>query len=165
MTAAPNQAAGGQRPLRGSPGGFTLLEIILALTILAGAVAVLGEVSRFGMRCAERARDMTHAQLLCEGKLAEIVAGIAPAEAVDGAAFESADDAEPSEWLYSVELNTTDTEGLIEVRVTVTKDRPAEMRPAEVSLVRWMVDPGIELSEETTAAEAGSESSEAGAEL
>ena len=52
---------------------FSLLEVILALSILAGAVAVLGELLRTGVRNAQTARDLTRAQMLCEEIEAEVV--------------------------------------------------------------------------------------------
>jgi type II secretion system protein I len=150
----------GRRSARGPRDGFTLLELILALAILCGAVAAIGELSRGGMRYAQRARDTTRAQLLCESKLAEIAAGLTAAEPQDSMPFESSEDASDSEWLYSVEVATLDEEGLIQVRVVVTKDLPAEKRPVEVSLVRWMVDPSIETTEAATSAESGSATGE-----
>jgi type II secretion system protein I len=122
--------------------GFSLLEIILALAILCGAIATLGELSRLGMRQAERARDLTQAQLLCESKLNEIVAGLTPLEAQDGVPFESTEDQAESEWLYSIEVASVAEDGLAQVRVTVTKDMPSGRRAVEFSLVRWVMDEG-----------------------
>jgi len=45
--------------------GFSLLEVILSLAILGGAIAVLGEAARLALRNAEFTRDMARAQLLC----------------------------------------------------------------------------------------------------
>ena len=60
--------------------GFTLLEVLLALAILVGSLATIGELTRIGMSYAHRAAAMAEAQLYCESKLAEITAGIvAPA--------------------------------------------------------------------------------------
>ena len=55
---------------------FTLFEVILALAILVGTMAVLGELVRGGLISAQRARDLSRATLICEGKVAQIVAGI-----------------------------------------------------------------------------------------
>lgn len=130
------------RRLNGGRSGFTLLEVILALAILAGAIAVIGEVSSLGMRNARLAMETTHAQLLCESKLAEIVAGVEPLEAQENVPFGTVDDfSSEADWLYSVEINVTDLIGLVEIRVTVCKDQPAEQRPASFTLVRWMLDP------------------------
>jgi type II secretion system protein I len=125
--------------------GFSLLEVILALAILAGSIAVLGEASRLSLKNAEAARDLARAQLLCESKLAEITAGIIPAEAVSSTPFDSTttasiNPAEPA-WLYSIETQQTNETGLIAVRVTVTRDLPAVKHPVSFSLVRWLPDP------------------------
>ena len=121
--------------------GFSLLEVILALAILGGAIAVLGEAARLAMRNAEFTRDMARAQLLCESKLAEIVAGITPAEPIQRATFETATDLSEPAWLYSIETASLEEEGLLSVRVTVTRDLPAQRHPVVFSLVRWIADP------------------------
>ena len=76
--------------------------MILALTILAGAMAVLGEVSRLALRNADGARDLARAQLLAESKLAEIQAGIASHRCRRETAFDtSTESLDPAErgWL------------------------------------------------------------------
>ncbi len=123
---------------------FTLLEVILALTILAGAMAVLGEVSRLALRNAVAARDLARADLLANSKLAEIEAGITSTDSVDRLKFdpttESLDPGEPA-WLYSINSQSTDEDGVISVRVTVTRDLPAGQHPVKFTLVRWLPDP------------------------
>ena len=144
---------------------FTLLEVILALAILAGSLAVLGEVSRLAMRNAAGARDLARAQLLAESKLAEIQAGITSTDSVDNSSFDSAteslDPGEPA-WLYSIKSQSTDEEGVISVRVTVTRALPAAQHPVKYSLVRWLPDPNYtytppsQSSSSTTASSSGS---------
>ncbi len=131
---------------------FSLLEVILALAILAGALAILSEVARTAMWNAGRTRDLAQAQLLCESKLAEILAGIEPAEPISGASLETG---QSPDWLYSIEIAPLDVEGLIEVRVTVEQDLPPERRPVRCTLVRWMVDPST-VTEVDLVAEASS---------
>ena len=124
--------------------GFSLLEMVLALAVLAGAVLVLLEVNRVALRNAARARDLARAQLLCESKLAEIVSGITSPSPVDKASFdpnvESSVASDPS-WSYSIDTPPTDEQGLIAVRVTVAKELSAGQQPLKFSLVRWMPDP------------------------
>ena len=67
--------------------GFSLLEVILALGILVGAMAVLGELARHGLDSARIARDSAMAQLLCESKLSEITAGLIRPEPVSNVPF------------------------------------------------------------------------------
>jgi general secretion pathway protein I len=133
-----------------SPSGFSLLEVLLALAILTGAIAVLGELARIGLRCAAAARDLTQAQLLCETKLAEIISGIQPPTSVQKAQFEKIDPSENLPWVYSIEEQTIDEEGLIAVRVTVTQDLPPEKHPLSFSLTQWIPDPSLESSAETS---------------
>jgi len=139
--------------------GFTLLEVILALAILAGAVAVLGEISRLALQNASSARDLARAQMLAESKLAEIEAGVTSTDSVEDTPFDSADeqlDAAESGWLYSIISKSTDEDGLISVKVTVTRDLPAVLHPIKFSLVRWMKDPNYTYTPPTS--ESGSTS-------
>ena len=140
--------------MRRSRCGFSLLEVILALAILVGAIAVLGELISLGTRSAAAARDLTQAQLLCESKMNEISAGIITPDAVQAAPFELDPD-----WLYSIELASTEQDGVVAVRVVVTQNLPVQKRPAEFALVRWLQDPGLELPEP---ADASSESTTSG---
>ncbi len=56
--------------------GFSLLEVLLATGILIGSSIVLMELATIGMQHAASARDRSHAQLICQTKLNEIVAGV-----------------------------------------------------------------------------------------
>ena len=120
--------------------GFTLLEVILALAILAGAVAVVGEMVRLGRRNAEASRLLTTAQLLAASTMAEVSTGIVAAESVQEEPFES-----PPDWQYSIDVETlANLESLVEVTVIVTHTRGRGLKPITFSLTRWMVDPAIE---------------------
>ncbi len=136
--------------------GFSLLEVVLALAILAGAIAVLGELGRMGLRNARFARDMTQAQLLCESKLAEIAAGITLPEPVNSARFEQEVGDGQIDWLYSIETADVDQQGLLSVRVTVAQDLPAEKLPVEFSLQRWIIDSSSTSYQGSTSEDSGS---------
>jgi hypothetical protein len=126
---------------------LSLLEVILAIAILGGALAVLGELMRLGARSAAQARDLTTAQLFCESKLNELTAGIEEPVATSSQPLD-----ESGEWLYTVEPETIDEQGLISIRVTVTQSPEAAARPVLFSLTRWIVDPAVELAAEEEAA-------------
>lgn len=126
---------------------FSLLEVILALAILGVSLAVLGELARWGLRHAGYTRDLTQAQLLCESKISEIVAGLVSPEPVVDVLFASEDLVDPNDpvgWVYSIELADTDQPGLVAVAVTVSQNLPPERKPVRCTLVRWIPDPGIE---------------------
>jgi len=116
--------------------GFTLLEVILALAIFAGSLAVIGELVRLGGRNARDARDLTQAQLLCESTMAEVAAGLIPAQAVAGTPCEASPD-----WAYSIEIGSTEAAGVLSVRVTVAPTEKSTRPGVQFSLVRWLVDP------------------------
>ncbi|MBN1855003.1 MAG: prepilin-type N-terminal cleavage/methylation domain-containing protein [Pirellulales bacterium] len=140
-----------------SQAGFTLLEVILALAILAGALASLGEVVRLSGENANMARDLSSAQLLAASKLAAITSGSEELSTVERASLEI-ENADPP-WLYSVQWNPTDLEDLILVQVTVEQDLPEDLRPVRFSLVRWMPDPGTVSMEDQSGTSASSTSS------
>lgn len=136
------------------PHGLTLLEVILALTILALSMVAIGELIRMGTHSARDAQDLTQAQILCESKLSEIVAGAAPYEPVDRAMFPTDPD-----WYYSVMLEPTEEQGVMALAVIV-ETHIQRQRPVAFTLVRWVPDPGLEIPVEEQSAEDADTSSD-----
>lgn len=112
---------------------FSLLEILLATTILLGAIVVLGQLAHLGLRNAREASKMARAQQLCQNKLEGIVLGLEPPESIENVPF----DEDPA-WLYSIEMEPVEREGMMAVRVSVKEDLPEPSTPLEFSLVRWV---------------------------
>lgn len=132
--------------------GFSLLEVLLALAILVGALTAIGTLIDIGLRHARASRELTNAQLLCESKLNEIAAGITVAEVVSLAPLDNAVQVEGEEagltaapeWLYSIEVLDARPEfGLAAVRVTVTQDGNIVPDPVSYSLMRWVTDANV----------------------
>lgn len=113
--------------------GFSLLEVLLATTILLGAVVVLGELSRLALHNATAARNHTRGAELCARTMAEIVAGIRPAAATTEQPF-----LDDPTWRYAVQLLPCDTPGLSCVEVICRQEVPENKRPIEVRLARWV---------------------------
>ncbi|HVT30909.1 MAG TPA: prepilin-type N-terminal cleavage/methylation domain-containing protein [Lacipirellulaceae bacterium] len=117
---------------------FTLLEIILSLAILAGSLAALGEAMRSATRSAAKTEDETQAQILAESIINEFQAGSRELTAVNQAQLDTSDD---PPWVYSVNIDQTDYDELVAVRVRVEQQLDARLQPAHFELVRWMPNP------------------------
>ncbi len=122
--------------------GFSLLEVLLATAILLGCLIVLGQLAAVGRDHARSAEDLTTAQLLCQTKLNEVLAGVTPVRTVEQEPLE-----ETPGWVYSIEVDSLGQPGLVSLRVTVSEDvgeveSGSEERPAtQFTLTRWIRDP------------------------
>ncbi len=129
--------------------GFSLMEILLATSILLGSLIVLGQLAAVGRMHAEDADGLTTAQLICQTKLNEILAGLEPVRSVDNEPV-----ADAPGWVYSVQVESGERLGLASLRVTVSED-PAEWADAtqapvgeRFALTRWIRDPDRASGEE-----------------
>ncbi len=130
---------------------MSLLEVILAITILAGTLAILGEIIRSGARAGRSTTQLSAAQLVCESMMAEITSGTVTPESTEG---EQIDDNGDS-WQYTVQVDQAGQEGMLAVMISVQEslgDQAAD--PISFTLVRWMIDPQVESDLEAAAAEA-----------
>jgi Tfp pilus assembly protein PilV len=127
--------------------GLTLLEVILALIILGGALVAVGELIRTASRSARDARDATSAQVIADSLMSEIAAGVVPPQPIE----RQADPIDP-DFVVSVMVERPTQAGLIQVMVLVERaDAIAAGRKSEgFRLVRWMLDPGVELAAPAT---------------
>jgi type II secretory pathway pseudopilin PulG len=121
-----------------SPTAFTLLEIILALAILAGSLAALGEVMRLADQNAAMTRDETQAQILAASIMDELVSGARTLASINAQAVDPTWD---PQWVYSVAWEQTGYEEVVAVRVLVEQQLEARLQPARFELVRWLPNP------------------------
>lgn len=139
---------------------FSLLEIILALAILAGSLAALGEVMRLADQNASLARDESQAQILASSLLDELISGARELMAVNQVPFEL--DTSPP-WAYSIALEQTGMGELVAVRILVEQQMDANLQPARFELIRWLPNPDFIASEtdtESSSSTSGSSSSQ-----
>jgi len=115
--------------------GFTLLEVILALAILAGSVAMIGELISYAGRSAADSEAETRAQLLAITLMDEMLTKRTEPEEQSRESLE-VDDTTP--WVYSVSFESTEIDGLTSVEVLVEQDIEKKFRPVRYRLVRWM---------------------------
>jgi hypothetical protein len=140
--------------------GFSLMEVILAMSILLGGVVVLGRLASIGAKHARNAEDLAAAQLLCEARITEILAGIVPAETLEEEPL-----AEAPAWVITQELLPLEQPGVLALSVTVTRGSEDMVSPAtapatekkevSVTLVRWMLDPDVARFRSTESAAPG----------
>ena len=131
--------------LRNVRAGFSLLEVIIAIAILFGSVIALSQLASVGHQHAVRSARITTAQTLCQSKLNEIVAGVAPLAPVVDAPFHESPD-----WTYTISLEPL-RNGLVSVKVSVyeTMENKSSVPAGAIqavtlpskprySLVRWL---------------------------
>jgi prepilin-type N-terminal cleavage/methylation domain-containing protein len=155
-------------PVEMANGGFTLLEIIISLAILAGALAALGEVMRMAGRSASSTEDETQAQILAASIMDELVAQARDLTAVTRAPIDE-EGVDPL-WVYSIETQPTSYEALVAVKVKVEQALDARLQPSRFELVRWLPNPDYvppqanydQSSSSTSSSSSGSSSSSSG---
>ncbi len=132
--------------------GFSLLEILLALAILGGSLAVLSQIADTGMSAARESRDLVAARILCQTKLSEVlldgISGITP-QSITGASFDSPFDSQSSSvFQYSVQVQPAPLDGLLAIQVLVESiDQNSGSTRTRYALTRWMIDPTLGLEE------------------
>lgn len=122
-----------------SRAGLTIYEVFLALTLLLGALAVLSQHVAVGTRAAVRGQMQTRAALLCQTKLAEVLAGVEPMSQVSDMGIEDAGDG----WTWSLEVVAGPTEDLLNLGLTVAHANERGEADASFTLRRLVRDPQV----------------------
>ena len=123
--------------------GLSLLEVLLSVAILGGAMVVVGQLMNLGYRSAIEARLRTDAAIHCDTKMAEVAAGVLSLSEVSGDPI-----AEDPNWLYSVTVQPAEQNGLLVVTVTITQTNTTSANPVSMSIVRLMPDPDYDPNED-----------------
>lgn len=138
----------------GSCAGFSLLEVILAFAILAGSLAVLGQLISIGMRSAREAEGMTESQMICQTIMDEIIVGVRLPDPVQEIPVDMLSDSSvivPNRtvnWVYSIDSELAPIDGLLMIRVSVRRMNAISLADADqFQLIRWIPDPDAELLE------------------
>jgi general secretion pathway protein I len=118
--------------------GFTLLEIILALAILAGSLAALGEVMRLADQTVSLTEGESQAQILAASIMDELLSGARQLENVSQATLNQDDDIP---WVYSIETDSTNLDQLVSVHVSVEQKLDSRLQPARFDITRFMPNP------------------------
>ena len=124
--------------------GLSLLEVVLALSILAVAAALLTQITKQATDNGLMAKRLATAQMLCESKMSEVLAGAIPLSATGWTAI--TDTTRKGNWHYQITTETATRPKMIGVRLSVT-DQPdsTTSNPELFYIVRWMIDPSLGL--------------------
>jgi len=114
--------------------GLSLLEVILAVAILGGAMAIVLELVSLGMKSAQAARLRSEANLLCDTKMAEISAGVLELQS-----YASTPIQEDPDWLFQCNVQESSFLGLLVVTMAVEQADVDD--PVSVQMIRYMPDP------------------------
>ena len=119
------------------PYGMSLLEVVLALGILLMSLAALAQLISAGSRAAIDSQMQTEAIIRCQSKVAEVVCGSVPLQTVERASF-----ADDPLWQWSLRIQATSIEDLLDVQVTVSRGGSgSHASSATYSLRRYLRDP------------------------
>ncbi len=119
--------------------GLSLLEVIVAAAILGIAMAVIGNFVHLGSLSAGQSKWISEAQILCDTKMAEVSSGVLPLQNNSGSSI-----LEDPGWVYSVEVQSSNIEGLLSVTVTVQRAGSSASNLTPFSLMRLIPDPDYE---------------------
>jgi general secretion pathway protein I len=122
--------------------GLSLLEVVLALTILAVAAALLAQVSTRATNNGLMAQRLAVAQMLCESKMSEVLSG--SIQLTSSSWTQITDSGRRGNWYYQIQTVTAQRPNMIGVRLSVT-DQPEATNPELFFIVRWMIDPSTGL--------------------
>ena len=96
--------------------GFSLLEVMLATTVLLGSVIVLSHIAFVGTAHMDAARQYAAAQLVCQARMNEMLAGARPIEEVSGQRIP-----ELPGWGLTVKVKSAGQPGLLAIEVTAAQ--------------------------------------------
>jgi len=130
--------------------GLSLLEVMLALSILGVSTAILSQILQIGSDNGLRARRITQAQMLCESKMNEILLSSATTQNVSWTPMTIG--VADAEWYYQLQNISAEQKHLIGVVVSISDAQGIRQNnPPLARLVQWIVDPSLGLDAKTTA--------------
>ena len=138
--------------------GLSLLEVILALAILAMSVALLSQITKQSTDNGLMAQRLATAQMLCESKMSEVLAGAIPLTPTPWTPI--TDSLRNGNWNYQIQTVTAQQKDMVGVRLSVTDQPDTTTEDPELFfIVRWMIDPNLGLDTLPESTDTGSSSS------
>ncbi|MFM7517211.1 MAG: prepilin-type N-terminal cleavage/methylation domain-containing protein [Pirellula sp.] len=137
--------------------GMSLLEVVLALAILAMSAAILASIARTATDNGLIAHRLATAQILAESKMAEVVTGAIPLQGAVG--WTPITDTVPSGvWYYQLQTEAASRKDMVGVRLSVSDQAGVDENKEVFYIVRWMIDPSLGLDTMPTQSDASGNS-------
>lgn len=133
--------------------GLSLLEVILALSILAAASAYLAQSMHVAAESAIRADLQTEAEIVSENVMNQVVAGLLPTMSASWAPYSNPNPMASMnltmkvQWNYMVNSFSSEVPGMMCVRVSVQHLEPGKTTSDKIDFAinRWIIDPSYGL--------------------
>ncbi|MDB4861965.1 prepilin-type N-terminal cleavage/methylation domain-containing protein [Pirellulaceae bacterium] len=132
---------------RQNQAGFTLMEILVSITILGLSMVAINGLVSIGARNAREAQVLTTAQFLAESKLSEVKTGLLSPNSTGKMPFTQEETIEP--FTFEVQSQSMGTDGqLMAIRVVVEYTPEDGTQPLIYQLDTLMIDPQIEMQQD-----------------
>ena len=134
-------------PPRHNRSGFTLMEILVSITILGLSMVAINGLVSIGARNAREAQVLTTAQFLAESKLAEVKTGLLSPNSTGKMPFTHEETIEP--FTFEVQSQAMGVDGqLMAIRVVIEYTPEDGSLPLIYRLDTLMIDPQIEMQQD-----------------
>ena len=134
---------------------ISLLEVVLALAILAIAAAYLAQAMQLATQNALRSQTLTQAELVAESVMNQVISGVIPAQPVSWTPYYSSNptaSTASSNWQYQILNVPTEIQGMIGLQIAVQEVKPGvvNQRASDFFVNRWIIDPNLGLDSPPT---------------
>ncbi len=126
--------------------GLSLLEVVLALAILAVATAYLAQSMQLATTNALKAQRLTKAELVAESVLNQVIAGLIPSTPVTWTPYNNS--MGTTNWVYQIQQVPTEVDGMLGLQIAVQEIDPQlglVQGKADLYVNRWIIDPTLGL--------------------
>jgi general secretion pathway protein I len=124
--------------------GLSLLEVVLALSILAMSAGILASITMTAVNNGMMGHRLATAQILAESKMAEVLTGAISIQGAVG--WTTITDPVPDgTWYYRLETTVTGNQDMVGVRLAITDEIGMSDNAELFYIARWMIDPALGL--------------------
>lgn len=145
--------------------GLSLLEVVLALTILGISAAFLTQAMQLATQNALKSQNLSQAEVVAESVVSQVVAGVLPLQAITWAPYGVS--TSTSTWQYTIIPVTAEVQGMMGFQVAVRdSSRITGSEQPDLVITRWIIDPSLAMdvppSSDTTSGTSTSSTSSSG---